>query len=286
MQNEINVLNSKLSTLEQSKNETEITSKKEHFDQRINDLKYELEMKLKLRDEEVRENYKKISQIQMDNNLLLGKNSQLEVEIKKLENVVQGFSKVKGTKTDSLNLKTAPKDRGIKRANSEVKLRKEELNKMNKRVLSTRSQSVNKEKEKNEKLKLENENLKRRLETVKTFLKKHRNKLNLDQIELRGKENMKMEIAIWKNREESLVSRYLHIINSFKQQVIHEKEQFSEIIQQLSSYSSDNVKSIQIKYEDQIRMNEEKHNNLRRENDELKGKFSKLKNIVSINKQK
>ena len=55
MQNEITKLNKKLFTLKLSKSKINYRFKKIQFQQKINEVKYELEMKLKLSDEEVQD---------------------------------------------------------------------------------------------------------------------------------------------------------------------------------------------------------------------------------------
>ena len=55
MQNEITKLNKKLFTLKLSKSNINYRFKKIQFQQKINEVKYELEIKLKLIDKEVQE---------------------------------------------------------------------------------------------------------------------------------------------------------------------------------------------------------------------------------------
>ena len=276
MQSEISKLNNKLVTLEQSKSEINTPVKQIQIEQRINEVKFELEMKLKLRDEEVQDNQDKLFQIQTDNKLLLNKNTELEEEIKKLESLVKGFAK----EMDNKNVRKMDKPPLQLRAKSEKKFSKDDKSKSKNKFDSKTNKPLND----NVTIKLENEALKNKLKLLKTFLSKHRKKVSLDELELTGKDNMMMEIAIWKNREETLINKYFHIINSFKQQIKHEKDQIIDSLNKLTSESSENVEKVVMKYEEQKDNLDEKLCSLIKENDELKVKFSRLKNIVSTKK--
>ena len=70
------------------------------------------------------------------------------------------------------------------------------------------------------------------------------------------------------------------MINSFKQQIKHEKDEMNK----LSTERIENLEKVVMKFEEQKNNLDEKLSILIKENDEFKVKFSPIKNIVSTKK--
>lgn len=92
------------------------------------------------------------------------------------------------------------------------------------------------------------------------------------------------EVLIWKKKCDILANNYLEAINSLRNQLRIEKINLTEQVRALNIDCNKQVETIAVKYKGFFDEYEKNINKLKKENEELRKKFSKVKNILNTSR--
>jgi len=126
----------------------------------------------------------------------------------------------------------------------------------------------------------DNENLKNQIK----FLEKKLNDINeqtrLDQIERKGKDYLRIELEIWKSKTDLLSKNYIQTLSSMKKQILDDKNMFVEKIKSMEDEYANEIVSLKNKYQNLLERQELSLKLYKKENENLKKKLSKVKEIL------
>jgi hypothetical protein len=92
------------------------------------------------------------------------------------------------------------------------------------------------------------------------------------------------DVMFWKKKCDILTNNYLEAINSLRNQLRIEKINLTQQVKALNEDCLKQVESITVKYQNVFDDYERNINKLKKENDELRKKFSKVKNILNTSR--
>lgn len=260
-----------------------------------------------------------LAKMENDRQYLYNKNKEMEQAINKLDNYASLQQNDNNDITNITNItnpvseisKTNNRNKNVERSNSADKPRKRTASKTNKnnQTRSTTPAKNNKNiikqpqqiKKSQSKPKLntidtnqnsgsiqavltENENLKNKINQLEKTVKFLNDQIGLDNIEKKGKDHLRVELEIWRNRSDSLAQNYLETLTQLKKQLINDKANYVSQIKSMQNHFTTQVNSVKNKYQSTLEKYEINIKKLRRENDELKKKLSKVKEIINPDK--
>ena len=109
-------------------------------------------------------------------------------------------------------------------------------------------------------------------------------KEKLNELEKFSNNKAIQEVKFWKNRCDVLASNYYESINSLRIQIKEEKTNFLEQIKNLNIECLNQVEEVNLKYQNILAQCDWNITKLKKENEELRKKFSKVKNILNTSK--
>jgi cell division protein FtsB len=127
---------------------------------------------------------------------------------------------------------------------------------------------------------LENELLKSKITELEKIIKDLTDQIALDNIQKKGKDHLRVELEIWKNRSESMGKNYIDTISSLKKQLLQDKMSFIDQIKSTQINFTNQIISLKTKYQTTIEKYEISNKKLKKENEELKKKVNKVKEII------
>jgi hypothetical protein len=297
MQGEIGTLTSKISEMEKIKNASEgLKTNTINREENIQSLKNQtLEEKIKQL-ENIVVNLANVSRNSLDTNRLL-----LSPVNEHSYNFIVDDTKYK--KTENINTNVLKKESRIIRYNEAKtknyskanKIRSKSEDKMkhpvpvkkltkqspNFRVLNTKpsQEKIIKSKKSSINSSVNNEEI----SYLKEENRKLREKIN-DLEEFVSNKGESGEVMFWKKKCDILTNNYLEAINSLRNQLRIEKITLTEQVKALNVDCLKQVESITVKYQNVFDDYERNINRLKKENDELRKKFSKVKNILNTSR--
>jgi hypothetical protein len=95
-----------------------------------------------------------------------------------------------------------------------------------------------------------------------------------------GKDHLRVELEIWKKRTEALTKKYLESFSQLRNQLITNKSSFLDQIKILQTNFNTQVNNLKVQYQTNIEKNEHVIKRMRRENEDMKKKVLKVKDII------
>ena len=132
-------------------------------------------------------------------------------------------------------------------------------------------------------LQKENEELKQKVNNLEKSLKSVNYQISLDTLEKKGRDHLRVELEIWKNRSETIANSYLETMSNMKKQLLQDKANFLEQIKMMQSTYTGEIHGLKAKYQTTLDRYETTLKRLRKDNEELKNKVSKVKEILTPN---
>jgi hypothetical protein len=132
-------------------------------------------------------------------------------------------------------------------------------------------------------LQKENEELKQKVNNLEKSLKSINYQISLDTLEKKGRDHLRVELEIWKNRSETIANSYLETMSNMKKQLLQDKANFLEQIKMMQSTYTGEIHGLKAKYQTTLDKYETTLKRLRKDNEELKNKVSKVKEILTPN---
>lgn len=133
-------------------------------------------------------------------------------------------------------------------------------------------------------LQKENEELKSKITNLEKSLKNINYQLSLDALEKKGRDYLRVELEIWKNRSETIANSYIETTSNMKKQLLQDKSNFVDQIKSMQNTYTGEINQLKNKYQSTIEKYENSIKRLRKDNEELKIKVSKVKEILTPNK--
>jgi hypothetical protein len=155
------------------------------------------------------------------------------------------------------------------------------VNKNNKKITQIKTISnISNNKHNSSALLSENEALKEKVSELEKKLRTINDQVALDILEKKGKDHLRVELEIWKNRSESLAKNYVETLSNLKKQILTDKTNFLDQIKTSQTAFTSQVNMLKNKYQSTLDKYEINVKKLRKENEELKKKVSKVKEIL------
>jgi hypothetical protein len=126
----------------------------------------------------------------------------------------------------------------------------------------------------------ENEQLRIHIKKLEERIKYLTEQLHFDKVEKKGKDHLRVELEIWKNRADSLSHSYIDTLNDLRKQLASDKSRYTEEIKSAQTTFVNQVMSLKTGYQSVIEKNENTIKKLRRENEDLRKKVTKVKDIL------
>jgi len=158
--------------------------------------------------------------------------------------------------------------------------RKSEVAPTSKSPISKQKKGI---KEPNPDLLQENEFLKSKIRELEDVVKKLNDQIAFDNIEKKGKDHLRVELEIWKNRSESITNTYLDNIGELKKQLNNDKCGYLDQIKNMQQYCSKQINEIKGKYQSTLEKYEINIKKMKKENEELRKRVQKVKDILIVN---
>jgi cell division protein FtsB len=127
----------------------------------------------------------------------------------------------------------------------------------------------------------EQEQLKATVKHLEEKVKYLTQQLHFEKIEKKGKDHLRVELEIWKNRADSLSQNYLETLNGLRNQLAADKSKFTEEIKSAQKSFVTQVMALKDQYQSVIEKNETTIKKIRKENEDLRRKVHKVKDIIS-----
>jgi hypothetical protein len=189
----------------------------------------------------------------------------------------------KNSKSNS-KLNTQP-NRNDSKNNSVSKISNKSTTSKSNRSITKKTYGLGLKRKENEvdlnRLHRENEELKIKLNKLEQSLKAINSENTLDKLEKKGKDYLRVELEIWKNRSEAISKSYLETISNLKKQIFNDKNHFIEQIKTMQNTCNKEIGELKNKYQFNFEKLEAYNKNLKIENLELKKKVSKVKEILT-----
>jgi hypothetical protein len=132
-------------------------------------------------------------------------------------------------------------------------------------------------------LQRENEELKSKVANLEKSLKSINYQLSLDTLEKKGRDYLRVELDIWKSRSETIANSYLDTMANMKKQLMQDKANFVDQIKSMQNTYTGEINELKNKYQSTLDRYENSTKRLRKDNEELKSKVSKVKEILTPN---
>jgi len=98
-----------------------------------------------------------------------------------------------------------------------------------------------------------------------------------------SKNNLIMELQIWKSRSEKITENYIHTLNDLRNQLKHDKKHYVDLIKNMQNNFQEGVDRLKKVYDGNIIRNEKTIKKLKKENEDISKKLTKVKDIIAIN---
>jgi hypothetical protein len=144
------------------------------------------------------------------------------------------------------------------------------INSKNKSIIKNNSEMFDNLQKENEDLKLKITNLERNMNLMNTY----------SNDPIKGKNHLRLEMEIWRQRSETVAHNYLETINNMKKQLAQDKSTFVDQIKSLQNTFTNQVMELKNKYQSTLDKYEVNIRKLRKENGELKKKVLKVQEIL------
>ena len=127
----------------------------------------------------------------------------------------------------------------------------------------------------------ENQSLKNQVNELEKKLNDLNEQLKLDNLERKGKDYLRIELEMWKNKSENITKNYVQTLTSLKNQISEDKTIFVEKINTMQNEYTNEINSLKDKYQHTLEKLENSVKLHKTENENLKKKISKLKEILN-----
>jgi hypothetical protein len=133
---------------------------------------------------------------------------------------------------------------------------------------------------KNNILEEENQMLKEKIKHLEKIIEEQENERYFERVESKGKDYMRIELEVWKNKYDQLSAEFTESFIQMKKQLADEKQFFTEQFNNSQNYFQSQIKNLKEKYESTIDKNNLDIERLRNSNKMLTEKFVKMQKLI------
>lgn len=146
--------------------------------------------------------------------------------------------------------------------------------------VQTKKHDANEKYTDSKQLKEENIMLKNKVSELESIIKKLKWENKIDELQKKGKDSIRLELEIWKDRSEKLASNYLVNINEIKKQLSEDKDKYTKEIKHIQLKANQDINTLSERFTLAIEKYERDIQEMKKENKDLRKKINKVQNIL------